>query len=258
MAHPEPTHKSAGPLLRVLGRIGPGDGPTARRLAERTAPAERAPSPEWYASRVPVLVAVPHAAAREGAVRFLNSALDLDVVAVGTGAGALDAARRSRFRVLLLDAAVANPDAFEVMSRLRTECPHLRILLLAATNAPALPLRALAFGAAGHLDARGADAEYVAAVRAVARGERYLSPLLREALIEQAGGMGRDGIRPHLSAREFQVLRLLAQGRNTVAIADALSIAMSTVRTYKGRLREKLGVEGDAALVRYALEQGIA
>ncbi len=203
-----------------------------------------------------MLVAVPHAAARAGVHEFLGEALDLDAEGdVVTGAEVLRAVRAGAYEVLLLDAAVTGPDAMEVLSRLRAEQPGLAMLLLATTEAPDLPLRALELGAAGHLDGRADPAEYVAAVRAVARGERYLSPLVREALLARSAGRFLSA--PRLSAREFQVLRLLAQGFGTEAIAEHLAITPSTVRTFKARLREKLGLEGDVALARYAMDRGI-
>jgi DNA-binding NarL/FixJ family response regulator len=203
-----------------------------------------------------VLAAIPNGVAREGVRQFLSTAADLNVdLSATTGAEVLARARALPEGVLLLDASVTDPDAFEVMSRLRSEAPSLRVLLLSSTDAPEIPLRALEFGAAGHLDGRADRAEFVAAIRAVARGERYLSPVLREALITRSGG-GETGA-PGLSPREFQVLRLVAQGLDTEAVASALAVAPSTIRSFKARLRDKLDLTSDVALARYALDHGV-
>lgn len=225
--------------LRVLGRLPGQDG----------APLEKP-------TRTRVLVAVPHAATRAGIRDFLRAAPDLDLrPAVTSGADVLRVLRTRTVDVLLLDTAIADPDALEVLSRLCTEQPGLAVLFLATTASPDLPLRALELGAAGHLDGRAEPTEYVAAVRTVARGERYLSPLVRDALLARTGSP--TPAVPSLTAREFQVLRLLAQGLGNDAIAESLAIAPSTVRSFKARLRDKLDLGSDMALARFAMDRDI-
>ncbi len=202
------------------------------------------------AARTRVLVADPAPAARAGIRRFLAGALDVVVSGeAATGAEALHAARSAPHDVLLLHERLADPDAFEVLGRLRSENLPLRVVLMGDAEATGLQQRALELGASGSLDARATPEEFVAAVRASARQKARSRPLPAGDAASPAGA---------LAAREFQVLRLLAQGRRTSEIGQALALAPSTVRTYKARLREKLGLQSDSALVRFALERRIA
>lgn len=220
------------PTLRVLGHAR---APVASgRVAEPSA-------------RTRVLVADPAGAARAGLRRFLGAALDLVVAGeAASGTDALALARSGAGDVLLLHERVADPDVFEVLSRLHVEHPALAIVVVGDETAAGRAHRALALGAAAYLDACASPEEFVGAVRTAARRARSPAP-------STAAGAPDD-----LSGREFQVLRLLALGKSTAGIGEALSIAPSTVRTFKARLREKLGLATDAALVRYALDRRLA
>lgn len=170
----------------------------------------------------------------------------------------LEAVRRDPPDVLLLGAETTGPDALDIVARLASEAPDVRVVLLTAGERATLALQALAAGASGHLDA-GAGAEaYRHAVRQAARGERVLSPSVRNALVERTTRPAEPSRPASLTAREFQVLRLVARGLGTAAIGLDLNVSASTVRTYKAALRSKLGLDGDAALARYAFDNDIA
>ena len=117
-------------------------------------------------------------------------------------------------------------------------------------------VRVVRAGAAGYLTKDAAEAELVAAVRRVAGGQRYLTPVLAEALLD---ALDTDGAPPHtaLSDREYQVLRLLASGKPVSAVAEQLSLSVKTVSTYRTRMLKKMGMANNAELTRYALEQGL-
>ena len=156
---------------------------------------------------------------------------------------------------------------------MRASAPAVAVVLVSDDECPDVPLRALAFGAAGHLDARSGPDGYRAAVRTAARGEPVLSAVLAEALAAQARtaatgvseapagyGAPRDADASPLATltdREFQTLRLLGRGMSTAAMAAELALAESTVRSYKAALREKLGLTGDSALALYARDRGM-
>jgi DNA-binding NarL/FixJ family response regulator len=117
-------------------------------------------------------------------------------------------------------------------------------------------VRALKAGASGYVAKDSASEQLVEAIRKVIRGGRYVSAALAEKL---AADLSRDqSLAPHeiLSDREFEVMRMIAAGKTTTAIADLLSLSVKTVSTYRTRILEKLQLETTAELIRYAIDHG--
>ena len=101
------------------------------------------------------------------------------------------------------------------------------------------------------------DSVIVSAVRTVLTGQRYISPLVAEAVVEQDLPAAKEDRLARLSTREREVLQLLAEGRTGSEIAERLSLSPKTVETYRARLVEKLGIRDVAGLVRFAIQRGI-
>jgi DNA-binding NarL/FixJ family response regulator len=117
--------------------------------------------------------------------------------------------------------------------------------------------RALKAGAAGYVVKRSAAKEVVDAIRAVHAGQRYLSPRVADVVLEDYSDEKQDDPLTRLSAREREVLQLLAEGRTGAQIAERLSLSQKTVETYRARLVEKLGIRDLAGLVRFAIQKGL-
>ena len=117
--------------------------------------------------------------------------------------------------------------------------------------------RALKAGAAGYVVKRSAAKEVVEAIRAVHAGQRYLSPRVADVVLEDYSDDKQDDPLARLSAREREVLQLLAEGRTGAQIAERLSLSQKTVETYRARLVEKLGIRDLAGLVRFAIQRGL-
>jgi DNA-binding NarL/FixJ family response regulator len=117
--------------------------------------------------------------------------------------------------------------------------------------------RALKAGAAGYVVKRSAAKEVVEAIRAVHAGQRYLSPRVADVVLEDYSDGKQDDPLTRLSAREREVLQLLAEGRTGAQIAERLSLSQKTVETYRARLVEKLGIRDLAGLVRFAIQKGL-
>jgi DNA-binding NarL/FixJ family response regulator len=117
--------------------------------------------------------------------------------------------------------------------------------------------RALKAGAAGYVVKRSAAKEVVEAIRAVHAGQRYLSPRVADVVLEDYTDAKQDDPLARLSAREREVLQLLAEGRTGAQIAERLSLSQKTVETYRARLVEKLGIRDLAGLVRFAIQKGL-
>ena len=147
------------------------------------------------------------------------------------------------------------PGHLEVLRRLREELPRARVLMFSAHDEADYAIPALRSGASGYLMKSFTAAELVEAVRRVYVGRRYVSASLGEQL---AAGLDDDqsDMAPHLrlSARELEVLTMIADGLSLKEIAARLSINAKTVSSYRARILDKLGMKTNAELVRYALE----
>ena len=204
-----------------------------------------------------VAIADDHALVRRGLADLLSDTPDLDVTGeAGSGDETLALLRRQPVDVLVLDLNMPAPSGLDLIKSIRAEFEHLPVLVLSAHPEDQYAVRVVRAGAAGYLTKEAAESDLVAAVRRVAEGQRYLTPVLAEALLD---ALDTDGAAPHtvLSDREYQVLRLIASGKPVGAVAEELSLSVKTVSTYRTRLLKKMGMANNAELTRYALEQGL-
>ena len=135
--------------------------------------------------------------------------------------------------------------------------PKCRVIVLSMYAQREYVRRALKAGAAGYVVKRSAAKEVVEAIRAVHAGQRYLSPRVADVVLEDYTDDKQDDPLARLSAREREVLQLLAEGRTGAEIAQRLSLSQKTVETYRARLVEKLGIRDLAGLVRFAIQRGL-
>jgi two-component system invasion response regulator UvrY len=204
-----------------------------------------------------VLIADDHAVVRRGVMETLAEAFPSAQFGQAANAGEiLDAARREPWDLVLLDLSLPGRNGLEVLAELRREHPRLPVIILTMAPESEYARRAFKAGAAGFVSKQSAPEELVAAVRKVAAGGRYLTASLAETL---AAELARDEDTPHdrLSEREFEVMRRLALGESVKAIAAALCLSEKTVFTYRARVLEKLGLQSDVEIARYALKQGL-
>lgn len=205
-----------------------------------------------------VFIADDHAIFREGLRRVLAFAGDMGVSGEAcNGREVLTQTRKGAHDVLLLDLNMPAPSGIELIKRMRNEAPKLPILVLTVHDEAEIARRAIDAGAAGYLTKDGEPEVLFEAVRTVSRGRHYVEQGVASRVLFQ-GGM-HDDKAPHrrLSNREFDVFRRLAEGASIPLIAAALGISPKTVSTHKFRLMQKLGVETDRELIRYALRQGL-
>jgi two-component system invasion response regulator UvrY len=204
-----------------------------------------------------VLVVDDHAVVRRGVVQIVAETPDMRCTGeADTARQALQLARENDYDVVVLDIHLPDGSGLDVLKQLRAFKPGLPVLMLSMYPERQYAVRAFRAGAAGYLTKESVPGELVAALGKVARGERYVSQSLAEALTAQLGGLAGQAPREALSDREDQVMRLLAAGKTVTQIAQALSPSVKTVSTYRTRVLEKLGLETTAELMRYAMEQG--
>ena len=207
--------------------------------------------------KIKVLLVDDHSIVRNGVRRMLETADDIAVTGEAeTAQAAKRLVREKDFDVALIDIGLPDKSGLQLLKLVRTAKPKLAVLMLSMHSVEAYALRAIKQGAAGYLTKDISAVTLVAAVRNAAAGGKHISPELAEKLVNV---IGRGDTAPHeaLSDRELEVLKLLASGERLVRIAEILHLSPSTVTTYRTRILEKTGMDSNAKLARYALENGL-
>jgi DNA-binding NarL/FixJ family response regulator len=172
--------------------------------------------------------------------------------------GAARELQRGEWDAMLLDINIPGRSGLELLEDVRREWPKIRVLVVSAYPEEEFAVRAFRLGAAGYLGKTQASEELVAALRKILAGGRYVPTSLAERLAAalEEGDANRE---PHeaLSARELQVLRLVAAGRSLKAIAAELALSEKTVSTYRARIAAKTGLATNVDLTRYAFQHGL-
>jgi len=205
-----------------------------------------------------VVIADDHTILREGLRQLLGVASDMQVV--GEAADGFEVVARVRaleFDVLLLDMSMPGKSGIELIKQVKAEKPKLRVLVLSMHEETQYAVRAIKAGASGYVTKDSAGTQLVTAIRKVAGGGAFITAEVAEQLA--LGAMpGAEGP-PHarLSDREYEVFQLLVAGQTVTDIAGKLNLSGKTVSTHKARLMEKLGIDNQADLVRYAMKHGV-
>ncbi len=198
-----------------------------------------------------VLIVDDHAVVREGLVSLLQRQDDLAVVAeAADGASAIWLYRQLRPDLVVLDLRLPDMDGVAVTAAIRAEFPQAHLLVLSSFDGDEDIYRALKAGARAYVLKDSTRAELLAAVRAVAAGQRSLSAAVAERLAERIAGS-------ELTARELAVLRQIVGGRSNKQIASALAISEGTVKTHVKSILAKLGVEDRTEAAILALRRGL-
>lgn len=209
-----------------------------------------------------VLLADDHAVLRSGLRLLLTSQNQYEVVGeASSGTETLALAGQLQPDLILLDLSMPALGGIDALPMLRKISPSARILVLTMHDDAQYLRQALKLGASGYVLKKAADSELLAAVRAVLRGEVYIHPsmtrILLEDLLPEAKQANNENAWDHLSEREQGVLIMVALGQTSAEIAEQLNLSAKTVETYRARGMGKLGLRTRAALVRFALQEGL-
>lgn len=207
-----------------------------------------------------IVIADDHAIVREGLKRIVASADDMEVLAeAADGTEVMQRVRDAEFDVLVLDLSMPGRSGMELIKLVKSERPRLRILVLSMHQELQYAVRAIKSGASGYLTKESAPAQLVLALRKIAAGGAYISAEVAEQLALGAmPGASTAASHEALSAREFEVFRLLAAGASVSDIAARLNLSVKTVSTHKSNLMQKMSLQNQSELVRYAIRHGLA
>ncbi len=214
-------------------------------------------------NRIRILLADDHAILREGIRALLEDQPDMAVVGeAADGRRAVELACELTPDVVVMDIGMPLLNGLEATRQIKRNCPRVAVLVLTMHDNEEYVSQLLAEGAAGYVLKRAASSELVSAIRAVAAGQSYLSPSVTRLLIESY--VGRQPAAPAivdpfdtLTAREREVLQLVAEGHTNSQIAKLLNISLKTVKAHRSHLMQKLSLHDRGDLIKLAIQRGI-
>lgn len=207
---------------------------------------------------ITVFVADDHAVLREGLASLLAAQPDIRVI--GSAAEGREAVRQVmqlQPQVVILDIAMPQMNGIEAAREMRERAPQSRVVMLSMYSSAEHVFHALEAGARAYVLKDSAASEIVAAVRAVHAGRRYLSPKVAETMADMVERSAAESPLSRLSARERQVLQLVAEGNSSAQIAALLHLSPKSVDTYRSRVMQKLHLSDVASLVKFAIQHGL-
>jgi len=205
-----------------------------------------------------IVISDDHELIREGVKKIVRSHADVRIVGEAADlAGTLELVRQHQPDVVVLDINLPGYDGLDGLAELRRQFPDQRVVLLSMYGEDKYAVSALRAGAGGYVTKSMAADELVRAVRQVMSGATYISPQLAEQMARQVIEEAEVPAHQRLTAREHEILALIGAGLQVKQVAAELGISVSSVNTYRNRIFRKLGLHSNAALIRYALINGL-
>lgn len=205
-----------------------------------------------------IIIVDDHAIVRRGLRGILADQAGLELVGeAGDYSELRQLLREKTADIMLLDVGLPGKGGIEILRSLAEDHERIKVLVLSIYPDDQYALRALKAGAWGYLNKGSAPEELLKAINTIAKGKKYITPELAQALVENlSGGMTE---RPHekLSNREFQTLCMIASGKRLADIAETLALSPKTVSVYRARILEKMALSNNAELTHYALKNGL-
>jgi len=205
-----------------------------------------------------VLIIDDHPIFRHGISAMINAEPDLNVCGeAGSAPAALDAMRRLRPDIALVDISMPGTNGIELLKSMRSESPKLPMLVVSMHDESLYALRALRAGALGYVMKAEALDSILVAIRKVLQGEPYLSPKFSDRLVFKAIRSMDEGLGSpvdKLSDRELEVLNLMGRGFGAQDIANELHLSVKTIETHRAHIKEKLDFGDSKEMVRFAIE----
>jgi len=212
--------------------------------------------------KIKVLLADDHKMIRAGLRLVLEQQPEISVAGeADDGRQAVSLAQELKPDVVVMDIGMPTLNGIEASLQIKQALPNTAIVMLSMHSDEGYILRALRAGAAGYILKDSAEADLVSAVRAVAEGKSFFSPKVSRILLEdymrKLRKTGAEDSYDLLSAREREILQLVAEGQSSKEIANLLNLSVYTVETHRGNIMQKLNLRGIPELILYAVRKGI-
>jgi len=207
--------------------------------------------------QIRILLADDHSVVRHGFRRILDAQEDMEVVGeVSNGREAVEQAGVLQPDVIIMDVTMPELNGIEATRRIAESVPRARVLALSMHRDSVYVREILRAGARGYLLKDSSEVDLIAAVRAVAQGEGYLSPSVSDAVLSDYRKHVTNPI-DMLTSREREVLQLVAEGKTNKEIATTLNLSVYTVEAHRGKIMEKLNLHSASEMVRFAIRNGL-
>ncbi len=205
-----------------------------------------------------ILIADDHPIVRRGLKEIINEIPDFQVTGeVGNGVDTLRFLAEHEVDIVTLDISMPGQSGIDILEHIHSLYPGIKVLILSMYPEEQYALRAFRSNAAGYITKDNLGEELASALIKIANGQRYVSPLLTEQLVNQIPTITKKKRYQELSNREYQVLTGIASGNTISDLAENLSLSVQTVSTYRRRVLDKMGMRTNADLTRYAIQNDL-
>jgi DNA-binding NarL/FixJ family response regulator len=205
-----------------------------------------------------VLIADDHAILRKGLIEILNESFpSLNYFEASNGIEALQISRKENLDFIMLDISMPGRNGLDTLKQIRSDGNKTPVLILSVQPEDQYAIRVLKAGANGFLNKDSAPEELLNAVRQVLKGKKYISANIAEKLAQTISMPFDRPLHESLSDRELQVMQLIASGKTVSEIAKEITLTVNTISTYRARILDKLQLNNNAELTRYALDNNL-
>lgn len=205
-----------------------------------------------------ILIADDHAIVRKGLIQILREKYpSSQIFEANNSFEVFELTKEKKWDIILLDISMPGKSGVETLKQLIADGIKAPILMLSMHAEDQYALRVLKAGASGFVNKNSATEELITAIQKVLAGKKYISEFVANQLIESPNKLSEKPLHQQLSDREMQVFEQLAKGKSVSEIATEISLSSNTISTYRSRILEKLGLNNNADLIKYALENNL-
>lgn len=205
-----------------------------------------------------IVICDDHPIVRNGLKCLINDEFDMQVVGEASNVDELfELLKNLDVNQLLLDISMPGLTGFDALYKIKTHYPFLKVLMLSALSEDAYALKSLKAGADGFLNKESSPEELIKAIHKIQQDRIYISQVISDKLALDFKDDNHQPLHKRLSEREFQVLTLIGKGEKTADIADALSLSVKTISTYRTRLLEKMDLKCNSEIIKYCITESL-
>ena len=205
-----------------------------------------------------IIIADDHAIFRKGLKQLIiEEFVNAQITEVSTAEEAIKLIRQQPFDLVISDITMPGRSGLDLLKQIREEFPLLPVLILSMHPEVQYAIRALKAGAWGYITKSAISDELVNAICKIRSGKKYISPTIADLLTDNLFLNNNQLLHQSLSDRELEVFKLIASGKTTSVISEILSLSVNTISTYRSRILEKMKLQSNAELTRYALENNL-